>query len=232
MRVLAVVFTGGMILACAGGRDKDEIQDSTPGLPEDKVDQASICADYLNCLAAVDPAALASVQSTYGTDGTCWTDETTAEQCAEACKTGLSQMDDEHPEEPKCDDGEVTEASELEGRWRFVTTRSDGGCDDFALDFDGMDLEISASGSKDFTASGQAEMGIFGNPYDFNLELDCALSEDDFSCDEYVAKLDTHWTFEGVYQEASIDATLELGLGDGGGGIQCTEVFTLDGEEL
>ena len=38
MRVLAVVFTGGMILACAGGRDKDEIQDSTPGLPEDRVD--------------------------------------------------------------------------------------------------------------------------------------------------------------------------------------------------
>jgi hypothetical protein len=232
MRVFAVVFTGGMILACAGGRDKDENQDSSPGLPEDNVDQAAICADYLNCLAAVDPSALASVQSTYGTNGTCWTDEATAEQCAEACKTGLAQMDDEYPEEPKCDDGEVTEASELEGQWTFEAASSDGGCDDFILDFNSMDLEISANGSKDFTANGQAEVGIFGNPYDFNLEFDCSLSEDDFSCDEYVGKLDSHWNLEGVYRETGIEATLELGLGDAEGGIQCTEVITLNGEAL
>lgn len=231
MRALAVVFTGAMILACAGGRDKDENQDSSTGLPEDNVDQASVCADYLNCLAAVDPGALASVQSTYGTDGTCWTDETTAEQCAEACKTGLAQMDDEHPEEPKCDDGEVTEASDLEGRWLFEATSSDGGCDAFVLEFDIMDLEISANGSKDFTANGKAEVGIFGNGYDFDLELDCSLADDDFSCDEYVGKLDSHWTFEGVYRGAGIEATLELSLGDGEGGTQCSEVFALTGEE-
>lgn len=232
MRALAVVFTGAMILACAGGRDKEENQDSSPVLPEDRVDQASVCADYLNCLAAVDPAALASVQSTYGSDGTCWTDETTAEQCAEACKTGLKQMDDEHPEEPKCDDGDVTEASDLEGRWIFEATRADGGCDAFILDFDGMDLEISPDGSKDFTATGQAAVAISGTWYDFNVEFDCSLSEDDFSCDEYVGKFDSHWSFEGVYQGAGIGATLELGLGDAKGGVQCTEVLTLKGEEL
>jgi hypothetical protein len=232
MRVFAVVFTGGMILACAGGRDKDENQDSPPGLPEDNIDQASICADYLNCLASVDPSALAAVQSTYGTEGTCWTDEATAAQCAEACKTGLAQMDDEYPEEPKCDDGEVTEANDLEGSWTFEVVSSDGGCDDLAMDFYSTDLEISANGSKDFTANGQAEVGIFGNPYDVNLEFDCALSEDNFSCDEYVGDLDSHWNFEGVYREAGIEATLEVGMGNGKGEMLCTEVLTLDGEAL
>jgi hypothetical protein len=230
MRLFAVVFVGGMILACAAGKDAD--QDSSPAVTDDRVDQASVCADYLDCLASVDPGTLASVQSTYGTDGTCWTDETTAEQCAEACETGLTQMDDEFPDEPDCDDGEVTEASELEGRWNFESADSDGGCDGFVLVFESMGLEISADGSTDFTADGQAEVGIVGNWYDFDLAFECSLSGDDFSCDEYVSDFDTYWTFEGVYGETGIDATLELGLGDGEGGMQCTEVFTLDGEEL
>ena len=32
--------------------------------------------------------------------------------------------------------------------------------------------------------------------------------------------------------KAGIDATLELGMGDGEGGIQCSEVITLNGEAL
>lgn len=228
MRLFAVVIVGGMILACAGGTDED----SSPVLPDKRVDQASACADYLDCLASVDPGTLASVQSTYGTDGTCWTDETTAEQCAEACETGLTQMDDEFPDEPDCDDGAVTEASELEGRWNFESSGSDGGCDGFVLDFDSMGLDISADGSTDFAADGIAEVGIVGNWYDFDLQFECSLSGDDFSCGEYVSDYDTHWTFEGVYLGTSIGATLEMGLGDGEGGMQCAEVFTLDGEEL
>ena len=232
MRLFAVLLVGGMILACAAGKDSADDTDSSLGLPEDAVDQDAICADYLDCLASVDPGALASVQSSYGTNGTCWTDEATAEQCAEACATGLAQMHDAFPDEPECDDGEAIEAGDLEGRWNFESTDSDGGCDGFALVFDSMDLEISPDGSTDFTADGRAEVEIVGTWYDFDLTFACSLSGDDFRCDEAVSNFDTYWTFEGVYRGTDIDATLGMGLGDGEGALQCTEVFTLVGETI
>lgn len=118
MRFFAALLVGGMILACAGGKGKEEEEENPSELPPDGIDQAEVCADYLNCLAAVDPNTLASVQGTYGTEGSCWSDETAAAQCAEACETGLAQMEDAYPDEPVCDDGSVTLASDLEGTWK------------------------------------------------------------------------------------------------------------------
>ena len=231
MRFLAALLVGGMILACAGGKGKEE-EENPSELPPDGIDQAEVCADYLNCLAAVDPNTLASVQGTYGTEGSCWSDETAAAQCAEACETGLAQMDDAYPDEPACDDGSVTLASDLEGTWNFESEDTDGGCDGFSLKFDTMDLEITPDGEKDFNANGRAEVSINGTWYDFDVEFACSLSGDNFTCDEYVGRFDSYWNFEGVYWGTRIDATLELGMGDGEGGIQCTEALSLVGQPI
>jgi hypothetical protein len=93
-----------------------------------------------------------------------------------------------------------------------------------------MDLDISPDGAAEFTADGRAELGIVGNWYDFDVAFACSLSGDDFTCDEYRGEFDSFWTFEGTYGGTGIEASLELGLGDGEGSLQCSEVFSLEGE--
>ncbi|PCC69304.1 hypothetical protein SAMN02745121_08767 [Nannocystis exedens] len=61
------------------------------------------CERYLNCIAATDPAALPAAQMGFGPDAPCWQGSPeTAEQCLNACQTGLKSAHMVYPDEPAC----------------------------------------------------------------------------------------------------------------------------------
>ncbi|HEX6836910.1 MAG TPA: hypothetical protein VF334_10085, partial [Polyangia bacterium] len=56
------------------------------------VTQTQACIDYLSCAAAVSPAQLPTLITTYGPSGTCWTSATMAGVCDSACMMALAQL--------------------------------------------------------------------------------------------------------------------------------------------
>ncbi len=215
----------GFILACTGGA-----KDEGGGLLGEDISQDEACAAYLDCLAAVDPGSLAAVQSTYGADGTCWADASSAATCADACVTGLEQMDEAFPAEAACDDGGPATAGDLEGAWQFTPVDQDDGCEEYGLVLHALDLQIAADGDSAFTGQGDAELEVVGNIYNLDVDLECTLSGDDFSCDRSLTDYDTYWTFSGSLAGGGIDATMEVLIGDGAGDEVCTEVVGMEGE--
>jgi hypothetical protein len=226
MRLFTVAVVVGLILGCAGAK-KDG---GGSLLGDDSIEQDAACADYLDCLAAVDPSTLASVQATYGTDGTCWADEATAGTCVTACGTGLSQMHDDFPEEAACDDGSPLNAGDLEGDWTFETVGSDGGCSEYDLAITTTELQVTADGNDAFTADGHVVIELnSGGGSSFDVSFDCALAGEAFDCPEADGDLDSYWAFSGQASASAINGTLSASFGDGSGSRLCTENAELEG---
>ena len=64
--------------------DAADETDETAALPPEDIDQTGVCARYIECVAAVDPALMAETLELYGPEGSCWTPDT-LEECALAC---------------------------------------------------------------------------------------------------------------------------------------------------
>ncbi|MEM7152896.1 MAG: hypothetical protein AAF799_08635 [Myxococcota bacterium] len=73
----------------------DDGADETATVPTEDVDQAGVCARYIECVAAVDPAQVGQAVEQYGPEGSCWTPDTLA-VCSQACidaRRNLWQLD-------------------------------------------------------------------------------------------------------------------------------------------
>jgi hypothetical protein len=223
MRFLLAATTVALLLGCAGilgdtGAGTGSTQDET-------------CAQYLDCLAEVDPTTLASVQSTYGESGSCWTSEATSAQCATACETALDQELSLYPHEEACGGDGSTTANDIDGDWSFEADDTEGDCADQGLDLTlATDiLTFSAEADDAFSVSGSATLGTPDQAFDFSLSFDCAYEDDAFTCDEFSGDYDTAWTFFGDYDGEGLDATMEIGIGDGSGSVVCTAEVPLTG---
>jgi hypothetical protein len=58
---------------------------ATPDSSEGPPAQTPACVDYLECLAADQPALVPAAEAEYGPAGTCWSDAATAAQCDATC---------------------------------------------------------------------------------------------------------------------------------------------------
>jgi hypothetical protein len=126
-----------VLLACSGGNGDDSDQnpsaDDTATSVDDSgappvVDHAT-CDAYLECLQAVDAAAVGPALAAYGSGGTCWDSEKNAELCSEACATAMAELSKSFPEEAACM-AAVTDTFGA-GSWMLsLTWKHDG------LDFD------------------------------------------------------------------------------------------------
>jgi hypothetical protein len=219
MRLLTPLSFFALILACAGGKDKGG----------DGVSQDPACADYLDCLSAADPATFATVQSTYGPDGSCWTDAASADSCATACETGLSDAAAAYPDEAACDDGGPPTAADLEGDWTFTYVSGEGECTDDGIfvQIDSLEQGFSAEDDTNFSSIGIVILLVQDQDYNFELMLDCHVTDSGFACDEYTSAQDVHWTLSGTVSGGEMDATMEIGLGDGDGNVLCTDTEIL-----
>src|SRR5690606_22597411 len=66
-------------------------------------DGEALCQRYIECISVTSPADLPAAQEGFGGGSLCWTQgPQEAKVCSDACRVGLEQMRDAHPEEPKC----------------------------------------------------------------------------------------------------------------------------------
>lgn len=232
MRLMRLIFAGvfvGLGLACSGGTDEDDDDDDE----EEESEVSNACANYLECLAAIDPTTLESVEATYGEGGTCWDDPTTAEQCTEACRTGLDAAGEIYPDEPACEGG-GSGTVEIEGAWSFEQVSSEGECVDsgYGVQIWVMNLDIYAAGGY-YEADGSIEFDVGSNTFETPVTfIECTLSGDTFNCPEvYAGEYDTYWQFGAIYADSGLDAVLYAGLGDGEGTMFCEDLIQLRGEQ-
>lgn len=104
MRVLLLSVL--LVSGCSGsGRPGDDPKDTgkPPGTYEPP--QAEICAQWLECVAAIDPDRVADEEARYGKEGDCWTDTSSASVCAGECKSSLEEAFFENPLVEVCDTG-------------------------------------------------------------------------------------------------------------------------------
>lgn len=112
-------------MACGGPEPQDtqliieEAQDEDPI----QVD-SEICQDYLDCLAATDPDALASKESNYGLVGSCW-QSGEVDRCETVCAKEHAALWEENPREPAC--GELSLCPQG-GRWNMYFGQTPAGC--------------------------------------------------------------------------------------------------------
>lgn len=86
---------------------------------------SQVCQDFLDCLAAVDPGALAEQEAEYGLSGACWESGDT-ERCESVCASLHDELYAENPREPAC--GEVSLCPPTDGRWTMYFGETPGGC--------------------------------------------------------------------------------------------------------
>lgn len=97
--LLGLIFAGclGAAPPLGGGTSESSgsssSSTSTSAAPDSSggLTQTAACADYLECLAADEPALLPEAELEFGPAGTCWADATTAEQCDATCVAETEQ---------------------------------------------------------------------------------------------------------------------------------------------
>lgn len=125
-------------LACGGGQVP---QDSGPvtvsDSPEGRIEvDSEICQDYLDCLAATRPEALADDEDEYGLDGDCWQGGD-PDRCEQVCESLHADLWEQNPREPSC--GEVSLCPEG-GQWAMRFGETEGGCS-----YNGASVELICS---------------------------------------------------------------------------------------
>lgn len=69
--IWAMALVAGALVGCGGNGQSPE------------------CKRYVDCVAKLAGSS-ASVESTYGADGSCWSDQAAADACTKKCKTALA----------------------------------------------------------------------------------------------------------------------------------------------
>ncbi len=104
-----------------------------------------VCELYLDCLSVAAPSELPAAQAGFGPDGTCWQGSPeTAEQCLEACRAGLDQLQQVFPDEPMCGGtpGETVYVIEIQP---IFTANCTAGCHEPGGIYAALDLTSEAS---------------------------------------------------------------------------------------
>lgn len=224
LRTLPLAFLPGALglFACTGLFDPTDTAAETDliGAGDASVDQDPACAAYLDCLAAVDAETLASVQGAYGTSGTCWADEASADQCAAACEAGLASLNDANPQDPACADGSAATAADLAGNWSF-TSDDEKACQGATVTLERFDLELTATGGDGLDGEAIAFYGADGDVWETDVDVECTFEDSALDCP--AAKYDAllYWGVKGKY-DGSIDGTVTMYALDGSGNTECT----------
>ena len=201
-----LVFLAIASLACAAGKDKNTDPNDEQGT------QSEACADYLDCAAEVDPSTFATLGSTYGPDGDCWSQgDAYADACTSACEAALDAMHAAYPDAEVCGGGGGPTSCPLDaGDHELILHEPDTGTCGFGGDIPG-DAEVTCDdpSSSTFTLHW---VDIYGEEAD----LDCTFSGTSFTC-------------EGIL-DVGTDADLTLD-GDASGGSAAGR-YTLDIPEL
>lgn len=217
-----------VLFGCAGlfGEPTDSAE---PLVDEDdegdgvSIEQAEDCADYLDCLEAVDEDEYDDVKGEYGPDGSCWDNEADAEDCEDACFDALKDLEDEYPFEEACGGG--GDPSDFEGPWWF-TSDTVGDCQGEELMLPEAYLEFSFDGSS-FSADGAIVLTLL-TTYEFELSLDCEVDGGAFACAEFEGEYGTLWTFEGVFGDP-LETTMRAVILDAEGAPACEITAELEG---
>ena len=65
--------------------------------------QSETCKKYLACTEAVSAGSSASLKSSYGEGGTCWTtNQASADACTTACQSALDTLKAANPNQAEC----------------------------------------------------------------------------------------------------------------------------------
>ena len=222
------------LLACAGLFDPAD----TGGEGTDSenaaatLEQSEACAQYIECLTATAPDAVGPALSAYGEDGSCWTTQSSADACDEACQEALSNAFDLYPEESACSDGSTPEIQLDYDNWLFDETKNN--CDD---DFFVYQFEAQLSpDSETFQFHGLVTLrsvsGSTVEEYGVQVSFACQTDGFDFACDDVFSSLitedDLTLSFSGTFAEDLQSATAKAGLEIDQPATTCTA--TLSGE--
>lgn len=104
---------------------------------EDRRTQAESCAQWLECVAAIDPERVADEEALYGESAPCWDDARSAEDCATACEEALEEAFLQHPQEEACDTGKTYRPSDVlqsGAEWVLESYGADA-CEDYPPSF-------------------------------------------------------------------------------------------------
>ena len=173
-----LAFTALSCLACFGSATDKPADDGTG----DGVVQSDVCADYLSCVADVDPGSFAALTGTYGPDGDCWAgDQSFADDCTAVCLSTVTDLADANRSSDACKAYAPPAAPLADGEWTLVLEipkKKDGcgladatGTTEWVLGGD-----VLSTGAGTFTWSGD-------NGWIY-LNFDCTYDGADFTCDE------------------------------------------------
>ena len=153
------------------------------------------------------------MQGTYGSNGSCWEDEESADQCATACETGMSQMHDRYPEEAACDDGSAPSADDLTGAWEF-TSITEQECDGASVTVERFYLGLAARSDSRVDGSGNVLVVVGRIEFDILFEFECTYGRDTLSCPEAEGDYGISASLEADFDGVRLDGELTLYLGD------------------
>lgn len=168
----SVLLLGVLGLACAGGKGKTDPDDEGGG-----GSQSQACADYLACAAEVDPATFATLGSTYGPDGDCWTQgDAYADTCTAACEAAVEALATAYPEAEACAGYVQPVCPIVSGTYDLTLLDPDGGnCELGGEVFGQADVVCEAPETGQFTLHWE---DVFAEQAD----LDCTFTGSDFTC--------------------------------------------------
>lgn len=122
-----------LLTACSASDGPDDGHDTEDPSDNHQHKQAESCAQWLECVEAVDPSRLSSERAAYGEDADCWTDSDRASTCARECREALEETFLEHPLVEACDTGQRFPPEDIlqtGAAWVLESTTSDS-CDDY-----------------------------------------------------------------------------------------------------
>lgn len=216
MPFLSLVFLTACIFPFGVADEADKPAEDTASTERG----AGACDDYLACLAEVEPGTFGELIDTYGADGSCWSNEATADDCAEVCEEQLAQLQEEFPKEVACGYEEPNPADFPfdEGDWQIQYVEFEARtCSYFDDDFLAV---LNSSAEASFKL-------MYGDFPSFEMYLgggaaDCTLDGQEFLCD--LSRGDVSLVHEGSFLNRN-SGSGQLLLDDGEG---CTGTITFE----
>lgn len=177
--------------------------------------QSETCAQWIDCVTAVTPAAVGDAVASYGENGTCWSTQGDGNTCTNACEAALAEAFVAHDAEPACDTGIGQTASAVlqQGqRWNF--TSGDGKpceTDNWYFQLKSTDAELVVAEGARFRI--EFEEAYFKDMTDWRdidfetLALRCDIDYPRFECQQTKviegAKQQWDFTYSGAFSQGS-----------------------------
>lgn len=200
--------TLAMILACAGLTETDDTASTgtNAGKADDdaeKIEQTDACKQYIECLTETAPEAVGPLISSYGEDGSCWENESSAEACDEACAEAVANAHQTFPDAEACDDGSEVPIEPETTDWVFTTTNHDCDDDPYVSLYEGR---LSLDDDDRLEWAGRISIDANEYRYELDANFECTLNGAQFECEplqtDMISENDTTFTFSGEFSRS------------------------------